>query len=715
MSMGNSWRLVSIDNAVLAFQPKSGQRVRFGGIEEARLQAPLTILFGLTGSCDRRCHFCHREVRQKGAWTVETALAFLKSFAEAGSLEVAFGGGEPLLFEELDLLIERLHQETPLAIHLTTNGNRLTEARLARWKGRVGQLRLSLYADSFWQDTVRLLSSSGQQFGANLLVTPESLPRIPEIAALLADNHAHDLLFLNYLGPDPTLQLTPSQKQAVARLVPALPLPTAFSVCWGDPGLPARSLEGRLKNPCGAGRSFLTITADQKVLPCSFHRGGIPFQTPEEALNIWKQLQPAAAPTQGCSWEPLTEEENGIQSWQAFAGNNSGTYCSTGEFDSPEQASKLIEELKECFKQRRISGWEARLTAFVRKKYGIDIPPDQIFSNIPLEIQNEAIAEEDWPRLRGLGVPEARLQRRLGLDVEAMPDPHDLDVMLAVGHRILIYDNPTLYRFSGFHKLAQAFGGWESFLPWNDREEWFVLAAEFPDQATAFAVKASLPPAPYKNIVLLSWVTQKRLVVAGELCRALPVKLYLEKFFKAGGRVEGDFCRLAPDPELPTGPTTPGHTLLVQWGQRLLQELSPMDMYQWAGKPLKGSRRWPEKLQSAQAGYSAVLQAEHMTPLFVRGVAKRAGAVSWVERLPVWLAAQFREERERKRAIGLLGRRLQAGLLMVREEEHGVLRALVAEPVRAFPALAEAGATNFLLSEADPVSRLFQLLERPHE
>ena len=107
--------------------------------------APRVVLFAITNRCNRACDFCSRDRAAPSMWTVDSALQTLSDFSRAGVLEVTFGGGEPLAFRGFDELIERLGRDTPLALHLTTNGELLTPERAARLVPHLGEVRLSVF------------------------------------------------------------------------------------------------------------------------------------------------------------------------------------------------------------------------------------------------------------------------------------------------------------------------------------------------------------------------------------------------------------------------------------------------------------------------------------------------------------------------------------------------------------------------------------------
>jgi MoaA/NifB/PqqE/SkfB family radical SAM enzyme len=306
-------RRFPLDGALLLFDRDTGLNALCDGPETADLRqiAPRAVQFGITNRCNLACTFCSRDVAAESAWSAADAFAVLADLARDGLLEVAFGGGEPWVFPGFADLVRRLHDETPLAVHFTTNGLALTRERLAAVRGRYGQLRLSLYDDNDWRRRVADLASAGARFGVNYLVTPARLPTLETIVIELASLGCRDVLLLSYNGHDRSLHLDAAEAHDLARRVGVLSralerrCQLKLDVCWGErmEGVP-RLLD---RTDCGAGRDFLVITSDRKVQPCSFHDLAIPIRDASDVMNVWRTRRAdLAAPSTlpGCARTP---------------------------------------------------------------------------------------------------------------------------------------------------------------------------------------------------------------------------------------------------------------------------------------------------------------------------------------------------------------------------------------------------------------------------
>ena len=82
---------------MLYFQPRTGVHVRVERAATAglRRRAPRVAMFGITNACNLACEFCSRDAARASTWTVADAAAVLRGLHDAGTLEVAYGGGEP--------------------------------------------------------------------------------------------------------------------------------------------------------------------------------------------------------------------------------------------------------------------------------------------------------------------------------------------------------------------------------------------------------------------------------------------------------------------------------------------------------------------------------------------------------------------------------------------------------------------------------------------
>ncbi len=303
-------RRYALDGALLLFDPRTGLTAVCDGEETAhlRLRVPRVVQFGITNACNLACAFCSRDERAGSEWTVESALALLRALDAAGTLEVAFGGGEPLAFAGFARLVERLAAETRLAVSLTTNGTLLDDALAARLAPHLGQVRVSAHDGVDLARTVDTLQRHHARFGVNYLLTPERLASLEARVLEWVARGVRDVLLLAYNGRDRALHLSPDDAQRLGERVAVLAralegrATLKLDICWGERLEAAPRLFGQ--TPCAAGREFISVSSERRVSPCSFHQHSQPFVDAADLLSILaRERESFAAPSRepGCA------------------------------------------------------------------------------------------------------------------------------------------------------------------------------------------------------------------------------------------------------------------------------------------------------------------------------------------------------------------------------------------------------------------------------
>lgn len=290
-----NWRTHPLDGKLLLFERETGLNALLEGDETQHLQriAPRTLLVAITNACNLTCDFCYRDLESRSLWRYETLMQFCREADQWGVLEMAFGGGEPMLFPRWQDFILEMHETTQLCLNFTTNGMLLTEDFLSAVAGKYGQIRVSLYEDNHYTETIRLMVDCGARFGVNWLITPSELPNIEHKFLSILALGVRDFLLLSYKGSEASMHLNADECQRFSDFLNKVyqQLGTAVTlkldVCWGDtlPDVPRLFQD----EDCGAGDDFLSITSDKLVKPCSFQQtgGGIPFDTMDGLRAIW--------------------------------------------------------------------------------------------------------------------------------------------------------------------------------------------------------------------------------------------------------------------------------------------------------------------------------------------------------------------------------------------------------------------------------------------
>ncbi|MDP7619616.1 MAG: radical SAM protein, partial [Dehalococcoidia bacterium] len=109
------------------------------------LTAPEAVHWAVTYRCEADCSYCYAARRKDtgGELTTSRALAAIDAFAEWGVFQLAIGGGEPLVRNDLDALV-RHAAGRGLSVHMTTGGDHLTPSRIAILAGALTCLQIGV-------------------------------------------------------------------------------------------------------------------------------------------------------------------------------------------------------------------------------------------------------------------------------------------------------------------------------------------------------------------------------------------------------------------------------------------------------------------------------------------------------------------------------------------------------------------------------------------
>jgi len=167
---------------------------------------PELVSIALLNPCDLKCSFCYAP-KSSHRLDPDFVVDLCQQFAALGTLEVAFGGGEPTLYPELGSLCRRVWTETDLGISLTTHGHHLTDRLLDELTGYVSIIRVSIdgpepiysaFRARPLANLLRKLSRVTQRIplGINTVVNAMTLPLLDELAETVLDIGSVDWLLL---------------------------------------------------------------------------------------------------------------------------------------------------------------------------------------------------------------------------------------------------------------------------------------------------------------------------------------------------------------------------------------------------------------------------------------------------------------------------------------------------------------------------------------
>jgi radical SAM protein with 4Fe4S-binding SPASM domain len=154
------------------------------------------VLWLLTFRCNLRCKFCHtRSPREVQELTTKEAIEFIHHLGKLGVPIVFLSGGEPLLREDIEVVLKELN-EVGVKVILSTNGTLVTP-RVARLISDAKVLyvaaplhgpkevhdRLTQTRGAFDRvvEGMRVLADHGIPLCVKILVTEETYPHIPQL------------------------------------------------------------------------------------------------------------------------------------------------------------------------------------------------------------------------------------------------------------------------------------------------------------------------------------------------------------------------------------------------------------------------------------------------------------------------------------------------------------------------------------------------------
>ena len=175
---------------------------------------PLWLLAEITYRCPLHCVFCYNPVnfaRTETELSTEDWLRVLREARAAGSVQCGFSGGEPMLRDDLEILVAEAHR-LGFYTNLLTSGVGLTDVRAAKLKeAGLDHIQLS-FQDStrelndflshtrtfeLKQRVAHLIKSNGWPMGLNCVIHRMNIDYIGEIIQMAADLGAEYLELAN--------------------------------------------------------------------------------------------------------------------------------------------------------------------------------------------------------------------------------------------------------------------------------------------------------------------------------------------------------------------------------------------------------------------------------------------------------------------------------------------------------------------------------------
>lgn len=248
----------------LVYFPSTATTVRLSRIEAELLgctrgfdgPAPEVVHCELTSKCNMSCFYCYcaREQVEQAELNTEQWKKIFRDLATCGVLQLAFGGGEPLLREDVFELAEYANV-LGMSVAMTTNGRLVRDGLFGLFK----QVNISYHGDlevlkrSF--ETLRRWT----RVGVNFIVRADTLPALPALASFCKQNDI-ELLLLSY-------------KPIAGDVEQVIPSAEVLSIAYklACEGVKV-AVDALTYGLCWATDRFAVIGSNGDVYPCSFVR-----------------------------------------------------------------------------------------------------------------------------------------------------------------------------------------------------------------------------------------------------------------------------------------------------------------------------------------------------------------------------------------------------------------------------------------------------------
>jgi MoaA/NifB/PqqE/SkfB family radical SAM enzyme len=281
---------------------KFTDKLRIGSnIMAARITSkprPFFVQYSLLNACNARCVYCNSPFREDPQLDTETHIKILSEFARLGAARIKFLGGEPLLRNDLDTLVQEV-KHLGMRSAMVTSGLlipkrmdviRMLDELIISIDGREEAHDHQRGAGT-WKMVMRgieLCAAEKIDFFLSAFVTHKSLGEIDWLLDL-----AEKLgVMVNFQIPqystevygDAARQWLPSAEEiqnvitkiiaAKERGAPVLFTARSYRMTleWKDYGVERIVRKGE-PSPCTAGRYFLQIEPNGDIYPCVLHIG----------------------------------------------------------------------------------------------------------------------------------------------------------------------------------------------------------------------------------------------------------------------------------------------------------------------------------------------------------------------------------------------------------------------------------------------------------
>lgn len=257
------------------------------------LSAPETIHWAVTFKCDKSCPDCYIQ-RHKRLFTneldTEDSYKLINKIANMGVFQLAIGGGEPLLRNDLEDIVRRAW-EKGLVVHITTGKYEIEQKRLDILAKYIKVLQIGIKTDELISgdiDAVAKLKTLVKQLtqcnittGANIIMTKSTIRDFDKIIDILLQCGFERYTLLRYKPPiniKRWLQEKPDRNdlyffegklKSMQEMHPDISFRIDCALSFLQRGLSQQTALYSGIRGCVAGERIISVTPDGSVYPCS--------------------------------------------------------------------------------------------------------------------------------------------------------------------------------------------------------------------------------------------------------------------------------------------------------------------------------------------------------------------------------------------------------------------------------------------------------------
>ncbi|NLB41718.1 MAG: radical SAM protein [Clostridiales bacterium] len=256
------------------------------------LSAPETVHWAMTYKCGEDCPDCYME-RHKREFTSELntqeALKLIDKISDAGVFQLAIGGGEPFLRNDLEALVAYAHAKG-LVTHITTGRYEIKSRRLEELSKYIKVLQIGIKTERLLDSNTKIneklkaLVAQLNEFniitGANLIMTRSAIQNLDYIIEALLEVGFNRFTLLRYKPPvevERWLREKPDKddiwlledKLAKIQKKESIHIRIDCAFAFLERELSTQIAEYSGLKGCTAGGRIISLAPDGSVFPCS--------------------------------------------------------------------------------------------------------------------------------------------------------------------------------------------------------------------------------------------------------------------------------------------------------------------------------------------------------------------------------------------------------------------------------------------------------------